>query len=164
LTITREILLRMRNGLDKIIEKIKTHILCPITFFSENCTVYEIMSRNMIETEVPQMTSQYGACALLAGLARLCARMSMHTSTRPGTHMQARTHVRKHAHSCTQSPVRNTCYFSSATMISERAPVLRYTYIAPPLFLKLELQLAHECGFIVGGGCVTCCSSDAWQA
>ena len=55
-------------------------------------------------------------------------------------------------------------------MISERAPVLRYTYIAPLPFLKLELQLAHdssesvECGFMVGGGCVTCCRSDDWQA
>ena len=36
------------------------------------------------------MTSQYGAYALRAGLARLFARM------RPGTHMHART--RKHAH------------------------------------------------------------------
>jgi hypothetical protein len=36
-------------------------------FFLENCTVYEIMSKNMVETERPQMTSQYGAYALRAG-------------------------------------------------------------------------------------------------
>jgi len=27
----------------KAVEKIRTHILCPITFFSENRVVYEIM-------------------------------------------------------------------------------------------------------------------------
>ena len=42
------------------------------------------------------MTSQYAAYALRAGLARLCACMRMHTPTRPGVHVYART--RKHAH------------------------------------------------------------------
>ena len=42
------------------------------------------------------MTSQYGAYALRARLARLYARMRMHTPTRSGTHMHACT--RKHAH------------------------------------------------------------------
>jgi hypothetical protein len=55
-----------------------------------------IMSKNIVETEGPQMTSQYGANALRAGLARLLARMRMRTPTRPRTHMHART--RKHAH------------------------------------------------------------------
>ena len=35
------------------------------------------------------MTSQYGAYALRAGLARLHARTHMHTPTLPGTHMHA---------------------------------------------------------------------------
>ena len=35
------------------------------------------------------MTSQYGAYALRAGLARLYGRMRMHTPTRPGNHMHA---------------------------------------------------------------------------
>ena len=65
-------------------------------FFFENRIVYEIISKNVRETEGPQITSQYGAYALRAGLARLYARMRMHTPTRPGTHMHART--RKHAH------------------------------------------------------------------
>ena len=42
------------------------------------------------------MTSQYGAYALRAGLARLYARMRIHTPTRSGTHKHPRT--RKHAH------------------------------------------------------------------
>jgi hypothetical protein len=37
-------------------------------FFSfENRAVYEIMSKNMVEPEEPQMTSEYGAYALHAG-------------------------------------------------------------------------------------------------
>ena len=35
------------------------------------------MLKNVVETEGPQMTSQYGAYALRAGLARLYARMRM---------------------------------------------------------------------------------------
>jgi hypothetical protein len=38
-------------------------------FFPENRTVCEIMSKNWVDTEGPQMTSQYGAYALHAALA-----------------------------------------------------------------------------------------------
>jgi hypothetical protein len=51
------------------------------------------MSKNMVETVGPQMTSQYGAYALHARLPGLTARMRMHTPTRPGTHMHERTHA-----------------------------------------------------------------------
>jgi len=41
----------MRNVLDKIIEKIKTHILCSVDFFSfENRAFYEIMWKKYIRT------------------------------------------------------------------------------------------------------------------
>jgi hypothetical protein len=36
----------------KVIEKIKTHILCSVTFF-ENRAVYEIMSNPVVEPERP---------------------------------------------------------------------------------------------------------------
>jgi hypothetical protein len=36
-------------------------------FFSENRAVYEIKWKHMVEPERPQMTIQYGACALHAG-------------------------------------------------------------------------------------------------
>jgi hypothetical protein len=39
----------------KVVRKIKTYILSPITS-SENCTVYEIMWRNIVELCRPQMT------------------------------------------------------------------------------------------------------------
>ena len=81
------------------------------------------MSKNVMETECSQMTSQYGAYALHAGLLRLHAFMHMHTPTRPGTHM--------HEHACAHEPISNTYYFFTATMIRKRASILRYTYIAP---------------------------------
>ena len=44
----------------KVVEKVKTLILCSVTFF-ENCAVYEIMPKNVVEPKWSQMTSQYGA-------------------------------------------------------------------------------------------------------
>ena len=36
----------------KVVEKFKIHMLCLVTFFlSENHAVYEIMSKNVVETE-----------------------------------------------------------------------------------------------------------------
>jgi len=49
------ILLRMRIVADKSSDKIKTHVLRSVTF-SENCAVYEIMCKNIVEPDRPQMT------------------------------------------------------------------------------------------------------------
>jgi hypothetical protein len=89
----------MRNVSDKRCrENQNTHFMFN-NFFSENYPVYDIIPKNMVETEGPHMTSQHGAYALRAGLARLYARMRMHTTTRPG-YTNACTHARtlKHAH------------------------------------------------------------------
>ena len=51
------------------------------------------MSKNIVETEGPQMTSQHGAHALRAGLARLYARMRVHTPTHLVTFMHASMHT-----------------------------------------------------------------------
>jgi hypothetical protein len=60
--------LAMRNVLDKVVEKIKTHILYSLTFFSESRAVYEILSKSTMETtEGPQMMLQYGAQELHSG-------------------------------------------------------------------------------------------------
>ena len=83
-----------------------------VFFFFENCTVYERMSKNVVETEESQMTSQYGPYALHAGLARLYARMCKHTPTRLGTHMHARTCKAAHTDQCI------ILFFSTATMDS----------------------------------------------
>jgi len=38
-----------------VVEKIKTHLLCPITFFL-NRAVYDIMWKNIVEPDRPQIT------------------------------------------------------------------------------------------------------------
>jgi hypothetical protein len=40
----------------KFVEELKTHILCSVTFFSENHTVYEITWKIMVQLERPQVT------------------------------------------------------------------------------------------------------------
>jgi len=40
----------------KIVEKIKTQVLLSMTFFFENPTFYETMSKNMVQPERQQMT------------------------------------------------------------------------------------------------------------
>ena len=104
----------MRNGFDKVVEKIKTHILC-----------------RKMETEGTQMTSQYGAYAFHAGLARLPARTHKHTPTRPGTYM--------HAHARTHRPISNIYFFSTATMIRESDQY----YVIRTLSLLLNFVLLH---------------------
>jgi hypothetical protein len=91
MAILGQILFRMRNGLDKRYRENRNTYFIFNNFFSENRVVREIMSKNMVKSEGPQMTSQHGAYALHAGKARLHARTRMHTPMRPGT----RTHAHK---------------------------------------------------------------------
>jgi hypothetical protein len=66
MTISRRIIFRMRNILDKrCLENQNTYFMFS-NYFSENRAVYEIMSINMVEPEGPQMTLQYGAYELHA--------------------------------------------------------------------------------------------------
>ena len=87
------------------------------------------MSKNLVETEEPQITSQHGAYALRAGLARLYARMRMHTPTRLGTHVHART--RKYAHTDQYVIL---IALPQQQWLRERASMIRYTYIACLVF------------------------------
>jgi hypothetical protein len=68
------------------------------------------------------MTSQYRAYALGAGLATLYVRLRMHTPTRPGVHMHART--RKHSHTDQYVIL---IAFPQQQWFRERASVLNYT-------------------------------------
>ena len=65
--ISHQILLRRRNVLDKSCRENQNTNFMPNNLFSENRTVYEMMSKNMVKPEGPQMTSQYGAYELHAG-------------------------------------------------------------------------------------------------
>jgi hypothetical protein len=57
----------MRNILDKSCKGNQNKHFMFRNFFFENRAVYEIMSKNMVEPEGPQMTSQYGAYELRGG-------------------------------------------------------------------------------------------------
>jgi len=49
-------LLRMKNVLNKFVEKFEIRILCSKTFFFRNCAAYEIICKNTVERGRPQMT------------------------------------------------------------------------------------------------------------
>jgi len=56
LTIHFPILVTIRKVWAKVVEKIKTHILCSVTSCSlENRAVYEIMWKNIVQPDRPQM-------------------------------------------------------------------------------------------------------------
>jgi hypothetical protein len=82
------------------------------------------MSKNIVDTEGPQIPLQYGAHALRSGLARLYVRMYMHTLTRPGTRMHVR--MRRHAH--TDQYVILVA-FPQQQWFRERASILCFAYI-----------------------------------
>jgi hypothetical protein len=58
LIMCHSVLLKIRIFSDKFEEKIKTHVLwsAPFFFFFENCAVYEIMWKNIVEPDRPRMT------------------------------------------------------------------------------------------------------------
>ena len=79
-----------------------------------------------MEPEGPQITSQYGAYALRAGVGKATR---THTTTHPGTRTHAHTHTDKYV----------ILIAFSRLLLRERASVLRYTYIA--CFIKTDLSV-----------------------
>ena len=75
----------MINVLDKFAKKIKTQFYVRY-FSSENLTVYKIMTKNTVEIEGPQMTSQYGW--------KKQGYMHVRACTRPRARVPTRTHAR----------------------------------------------------------------------
>jgi hypothetical protein len=102
------------------------HILCSRTFFSRNCTVCEIMSKNMVETKGPQITSIWRMRVACWKTKATC----MYAHAHP--HSSGYPHALIHAHARPHKLISNSYCFSTATVICERTSVLRYTYIATP--------------------------------
>ena len=75
----------------KVAEKIKTHILCSITFFRKSCRLCDNVEKYCGDRGATNNVTKYDAYALRAEIARLHARMRMHTSTRPCTRTHAHT-------------------------------------------------------------------------
>jgi len=84
----------------KVVEKIKTHILCTFVTFLKNGTIYKIMWKNIVERA--GHIWQYDACALHAGYPRL----------------------QRHSGCVILIP------FALQQWLHERASLLRYRYIA----------------------------------
>jgi hypothetical protein len=59
----------------EVVEKTKTRILYSIFFYLENCDVYEIMWKNIVERDRPQMT-----------VWRMCIVRLVPTATHTRTH------------------------------------------------------------------------------
>jgi hypothetical protein len=55
LIISRSILLILRHFSDKFAEKMKTQFVVKNILFYKNCTIYEIMWKNMLDPERPQV-------------------------------------------------------------------------------------------------------------
>jgi hypothetical protein len=129
MTIFRWPLLRIRNISDKVVEKIRIHVLCSITF-SRNSAVYEIISRNMVESERPLMTIWRRLTCWIRKATRAQSHAIAFSSilTHTHTHTLARTH--KH----TQKYVRLTA-FPRQQWFRERISVFRYIYIS--CFVKM---------------------------
>ena len=70
-----------------VIENIKAHILCTVTFFKKNCAVYEIMWKNIVQQFRPQMAMcrMHIACrihkATSTHIHRLCNAHCLSTAT-----------------------------------------------------------------------------------
>jgi len=85
------VLLRMGNVSDKVVEKIKTNVLCSITYFPlENCAVYKIMWKNMEWTDRPQMSIW-------------CMRFAFWIPKTTHTHTHKHTHTNTHTQTHTQT-------------------------------------------------------------
>ena len=95
-------------------------------FFPKNRVVYEIMSKNMVEPERPQMTiwrrvacwSSKATCGQIH--ARACV----------PTHTQTHAHVLIHTRARTYREICNIYCFSTATILFEGALLLLNKYIA----------------------------------
>jgi hypothetical protein len=57
----------MRNVSDKSVRENKNTPSMFSNFFFENLVVHEIMWKNMVQPDRPQMTIQYSVCAVHAG-------------------------------------------------------------------------------------------------
>ena len=129
----------MGNVLDNLCGDKSKHRFCVQLFSKKKCTVYQIMSKNLVETEGPQMTSQHGVYALHAGLQRLHARMRMYLSKRHGTQLR-----RARTHACTHRPISNTYCSFTDRMISEHASLLCCTYIVVRILLYVYCPSCYK--------------------
>ena len=142
-----------------VAEKIKTPILCSITF-PEHRAVYDNMLKKLVEPDRPQkiwrLRVAYRISKPTCAQAHDCARAPtpIHTHTRARvrnqerTHTSTHTHIHTHTHTHTQTHTHTHTHkyiiliaFTRQQWFHERASVLRNTYI-------VYLFIWYECSTI----------------
>ena len=106
----------------KVVEKIKTHILCSVTFifFFENRTVYEKMWKNIVKRGRPQMAICY-------------VRIACWIPKATNTHIEYVILI----------------VFPQQLWLNERASMLCYTYIVRLVYVgKLRHYKTNICRFV----------------
>jgi len=69
--ISRSVILIMRNVQTKVVEKIKTHILCSTSFPRKSSRLWGNAGKYTAQPERSRETTPYGACAFHAGYLML---------------------------------------------------------------------------------------------
>ena len=57
-------LLTMRKVSEKVVQNIKTHILCPVPFFLEKRAVYGRVWKKMVKPDMPDDNTTHALCIL----------------------------------------------------------------------------------------------------
>jgi hypothetical protein len=82
----------------KVVDEIKIHVLCSVTF-PENRAVYQIISKNMVEPERPQMAIwQRFACWISEATRAQADARARHPHEHTRKHAHALIHACEHAH------------------------------------------------------------------
>ena len=110
----------------KVVEKIKIHILCSVTFFSENRAVYEIMSQTIWRIGVAYWINK-------PKRAKAQAPPPLYTHPNTRAHLRIRMPSSKrgratHTHTHTHEYIIFIA-FRRRQRLRERASILRYAYI-----------------------------------
>ena len=136
-----ELFLQWEMFQTKVVDKIKTHILCSVTCFRKSRAVYEIMWKNPVQPERLQTKQRMR----VAFWIRKATRAQAYALARTPTHAHASTHPRARTHTHTQ--ICNIYCFSTARTTRERASVLRSTYIDCLVFKMQSLHRSRRSAF-----------------
>jgi hypothetical protein len=134
MTLSRWILLTMRNVSNKSCrENYNTHFVFR-KFFPENRAIYEIISKNLVEPERPQMAIQQRVACWISKATRAQAHASARSSARAHTHTHTHTPTRKHKNALAVARAHTLKYvifiaFLQQQWFRESALILRYIYI-----------------------------------
>ena len=109
----------------KVVEKIKTHILCPVTAFRKSCRLWD-----NVEKSGGVRGASNDATVWPIRVACWISKATC-THAHAQAHALGHTHGHKltHTHTHTRTQICNTYYLSTATMIRDRFSMLRYAYI-----------------------------------